>query len=347
MKHLSKIITILLLSYIFFVSLSCSGKLPQELATDNSGQAISQSIKKLESPTQSLISFLKCLDYYIKIGTLSNEIKTNNFNTYEWREYFEVLLTPILQEAQKTNIYDLNTLYEGLGTEFYTKLIWALKMIMSFKENIKSNTELLSDITEKGLFNSIIYALNKEGANKKKKELFERARKLGKDWFDWLTKNIDKIDNILQTKYETKSIIGIIYASTFYNFLGETYMGKKNYESAITAFNKSIKSNPENTTAFFNRGKVYYLKKEFGPAVTDFSKVIKVNPKNAEAYYNLACINSLKNELDNSFEKLQQCLVLNPSMLKNVKEDPNLENLKNDPRYQNLLSQFNKKSNKK
>ena len=51
-------------------------------------------------------------------------------------------------------------------------------------------------------------------------------------------------------------------------------------------FGESIKLNPKEASAYFDRGIAYYEKQYYDRAVADFDQVTKIEPKNAQAYYN-------------------------------------------------------------
>ena len=55
----------------------------------------------------------------------------------------------------------------------------------------------------------------------------------------------------------------------------------------ITDYTKAIKSNPNDTTAYFSRGSASLKASEFDSAIADFTKAIELNPKLALTYSNL------------------------------------------------------------
>lgn len=61
----------------------------------------------------------------------------------------------------------------------------------------------------------------------------------------------------------------------------------KQYDEAITHFNKEIKKNPTNVSAFFNLGLSYNAEKKYSKAIWAFEKVLKLTPNNSEAVDNI------------------------------------------------------------
>ncbi len=67
----------------------------------------------------------------------------------------------------------------------------------------------------------------------------------------------------------------------------EIFQFKKDYNQAITAYNKAIKLDKKTVTAYLGRANTYLLKKEEIAAVADFETAIKLDKRNAQAYFGL------------------------------------------------------------
>jgi len=68
---------------------------------------------------------------------------------------------------------------------------------------------------------------------------------------------------------------------------GNEYLAARNFDSAIDAYGKAISLDPQNATAYNNRGFVYtHHKGKFDLAIADFNKAIQLSPQFAEAYNN-------------------------------------------------------------
>jgi len=81
-----------------------------------------------------------------------------------------------------------------------------------------------------------------------------------------------------------------------YNNRGHIYMNEKNYDKALSDFDKAIKLKPESETFlyYYNRGSVLMAKNLFAEAIIDFNMAVKIKPdfilaieKQGLAYFNL------------------------------------------------------------
>ena len=55
-------------------------------------------------------------------------------------------------------------------------------------------------------------------------------------------------------------------------------------ERAIEPYNKAIRLDPQDASAYYNRGTAYYLLDQPKRAFQDFDQAIRLNPDNAKAY---------------------------------------------------------------
>jgi len=62
------------------------------------------------------------------------------------------------------------------------------------------------------------------------------------------------------------------------------FLGKGEFDSAVTDYTTAIARDPNDDRAYTNRGLVYALKGEFDRAVADFTKAIALDPKTAKVY---------------------------------------------------------------
>ena len=60
----------------------------------------------------------------------------------------------------------------------------------------------------------------------------------------------------------------------------------KDYNGAISDYNKAIELNPNYTKAYYNRGISKSKLKDHYGAISDFNKAIELNPNYTKAYYN-------------------------------------------------------------
>ena len=73
-------------------------------------------------------------------------------------------------------------------------------------------------------------------------------------------------------------------------------IAKGDYDRALQDYTKVIQLNPDDASAYNNRGGAYYLKEEYKPAIVDFTKAIQLKPDYAEAYNNRGVAYHLKEE---------------------------------------------------
>lgn len=67
----------------------------------------------------------------------------------------------------------------------------------------------------------------------------------------------------------------------------EIYQIKKNYNRAITCYNKAIDMDDKQAAPYLGRGNLYLNKREYIAAVTDFDKVISLDKRNFYGYYGM------------------------------------------------------------
>ena len=79
-----------------------------------------------------------------------------------------------------------------------------------------------------------------------------------------------------------------------YTNRGVAYNDLKQYERAISDYNKAIELNPNFALAYNNRGWAYYCLKKYQQALKDFDKAIELNPNNTQAKNNrAACLKAM------------------------------------------------------
>ena len=66
--------------------------------------------------------------------------------------------------------------------------------------------------------------------------------------------------------------------------MGELYLNAKNYDRALTEYNKAISLKPDYVEAFFSRGRTYQIKGELNRAMDDYTKTINLKKDSAAAY---------------------------------------------------------------
>jgi len=65
---------------------------------------------------------------------------------------------------------------------------------------------------------------------------------------------------------------------------GTVRYDSKDYQGAISDYNKALRIDPNYTDAYIHRGLVHYILKDYQRAISDYNKALKIDPNNAYAY---------------------------------------------------------------
>jgi len=95
---------------------------------------------------------------------------------------------------------------------------------------------------------------------------------------------------------------------------GNILARKKQYEQAIEKYNESIKINPDNDNPYIGLGYVYYKGyKNYDAAIRNYQKIIKRDDKNYSAYNDLALVLADKGDTTAAIENYRKAIAANPS----------------------------------
>lgn len=97
-----------------------------------------------------------------------------------------------------------------------------------------------------------------------------------------------------------------------YVWRGNSRYNKKEYDKAITEYDKAIEINPNYELAFYNRGFAWVVKKEYEKAIADYTKVINLNPDYASAYVIRASIRRAMKEYDTANADYDKAIEIDP-----------------------------------
>ncbi len=103
----------------------------------------------------------------------------------------------------------------------------------------------------------------------------------------------------------------MLSAKTYYDS-GVKYLGKKEYDLAISEFNKSLEIYPVSAATYNNRGFAYAKKGRYDLAISDFTKALEIEPNGPQAYYNRGITYVIKSQFDTALLDLNKCLNLDP-----------------------------------
>ncbi len=97
--------------------------------------------------------------------------------------------------------------------------------------------------------------------------------------------NLEKYDEILTLL--TDEELELQKNTELYVLRGKTWNNKKEYDNAITDYNKALEINPTDSVLFVLRGNTLYNKEDYNSAIDDYKKAIEINPNYELAFYNM------------------------------------------------------------
>jgi predicted TPR repeat methyltransferase len=100
-------------------------------------------------------------------------------------------------------------------------------------------------------------------------------------------------------------------AKTYYN-LGIVFYEKKQFDDAITDFQKALRLNPEFAAAYSGLGNCFKEKGLLDEAVYFYQKALQAAPNRAETYYNLGIVLKEKGLFNEAISAYQKAIQLNP-----------------------------------
>jgi tetratricopeptide (TPR) repeat protein len=114
--------------------------------------------------------------------------------------------------------------------------------------------------------------------------------------------------------------LGIREDENVLNKIGEIHFMKgleaysqKEYRTAISEFNESLKTNPSNPVAYTNMGYIYYDMNQLDKAYEYFNKAIQLSPKYANAYYGLGLVFKKRGDMQSAKKYFKKYLEIEPS----------------------------------
>jgi tetratricopeptide (TPR) repeat protein len=97
-----------------------------------------------------------------------------------------------------------------------------------------------------------------------------------------------------------------------YYFRGNAYLTKRDYDHAITDYDKAIQLKPDYADIYNNRGVSYYLKSDYDRAMADYDQAIQLNPDYAKAYNNRGNAYDDKGDHDHAIADYNTAIQLQP-----------------------------------
>jgi len=93
---------------------------------------------------------------------------------------------------------------------------------------------------------------------------------------------------------------------------GNLLSQKKEFKKAISAFQESIKIDPNLASVHYNLANVYVAVGDFQAAISEYKKAIKINPKMSDFHRNLGFAYALNKDGENAQKKYEELKELDP-----------------------------------
>ena len=116
-----------------------------------------------------------------------------------------------------------------------------------------------------------------------------------------------------------------------YNNLGQAYLRKGEYTSAIDAFQTTLEMRPDAVGAYINLATAYLKQNLPDSAIESCETAIEIAPDVAHLHFNLACAYALKNEDKKSIDSLRRAIELDGRMQALAREESVFDRLRSHP----------------
>ena len=91
------------------------------------------------------------------------------------------------------------------------------------------------------------------------------------------------------------------------------FLVMRNDEKCVDLFNKAIKADPENLSAYKNLGLFLFKESKYDEAVDIFKKGTEIEPADTEFYNNLGSIYGIQEKYDEAIEVFNKALAIDPN----------------------------------
>jgi tetratricopeptide (TPR) repeat protein len=100
-------------------------------------------------------------------------------------------------------------------------------------------------------------------------------------------------------------------AKAYFN-RGNAYDDKGQYDQAISDFNKVLEIDPKFENAYINRGNAYANKGQYDQAISDYTKALEIDPRGADTYRNRGLTYAKKGQYNLAISDYTKALEINP-----------------------------------
>jgi len=227
-------------------------------------------------------NFFQAARYYkklISMGAKDDQIykkaATSLINTGDYKKAI-YYLNEISQDSDKSEIYYY------LAYSYYTKA-----QISNSKDELQQAVSYLEQAIAENPKNEMAYRLI--GDILENNFSFELAR-------NWYQKAIDT---------------QITDPSEFYNLIAYTYFKENIFQKAIETYEKAIKANNKNVSAYYSLGTIYIQQENFDKAENIYKKSLEVYSDSVTPYFNLGFICYKKQQYQQALNYYNKALEIN------------------------------------
>ena len=89
---------------------------------------------------------------------------------------------------------------------------------------------------------------------------------------------------------------------------------QQEYENAIEHYTEAIKSKPDYSAAYNNRGIAYNRIGKFENAIDDYNKAIEIQPDNVQSYGNRGFVYHQKGDYNRAIEEYNKAIEIQPGL---------------------------------
>lgn len=126
------------------------------------------------------------------------------------------------------------------------------------------------------------------------------------------------------------------YPATHYN-IGCYYLGKEEYEISKRYLTQAIFLKGDYIKAYNNLALTYIETKDYNLAISTFDKVLEIDLYYSFAYYNKACIFSMQRKVAETLLNLERSISLDENCLLKARDDSYFKWLHNNQHYKKLI----------
>jgi tetratricopeptide (TPR) repeat protein len=119
--------------------------------------------------------------------------------------------------------------------------------------------------------------------------------------------------------------------------LGNPEEAKVSFEQALKISEKTLKHQPQDAGACFEKGLAYQNLQKYTQAISAYNQAIKIEAKHAQAWYNLACCYALQHNPELAVENLRISIDIDRTHLITAKTDPDFDTIRDSSLFQTLL----------